>query len=64
MTEAFSVLDVHGGGEYNLPDIFRMVGEQYAKGARLRVGGILCHSLVPFWERERRLTTDIPKLHE
>ena len=51
MTEHSAIVEVSGGEELKVEDIFKLVSEKFAKGSRIQLRGSLGNSLVPIFER-------------
>jgi nucleoside-diphosphate-sugar epimerase len=62
LNEHVAVLEVHGRESYQVQEIFRIVADKLAKGARIPLGGFLGQTLLPLLERDRRTNSDTPKL--
>lgn len=60
--EPATVLDVHGGENYAVQDIFRIVSDRCVKGTRIPLPSFLGTSLLPFLEREKSTDAHTPKL--
>ncbi|MBM4251016.1 MAG: NAD-dependent epimerase/dehydratase family protein [Deltaproteobacteria bacterium] len=64
LSEPVAVMEVHGKESYQIHEIFRIVAEKLAKGARIPLGGVLGQTLLPLLERERRTNSDTPKIQQ
>lgn len=62
MTDAASLLDVQGGENYAVQDIFRIVSDRCVKGTRIALPGFLSNSLMPLFERTASSEVQVPKL--
>lgn len=51
MKEPSAILEVSGGEELKIEDIFKLVCEKFAKGSRIQLRGAIGNSLVPIFER-------------
>lgn len=51
LSQSANIIEMLGGEELKVEDIFKIVSERYSKGGRLQVRGTLGNSLVPVFER-------------
>lgn len=62
MDEPSAILEVVGHEQFRIEEIFRMVSERFAKGAKLQLRGMLGNRLMPFFEKSSKEHPFAPKL--
>jgi nucleoside-diphosphate-sugar epimerase len=62
LSEPAAVLDIVGGENYKVEELFKIVSDNYLKKSRFGIGGFLGDSLLPFFERDPRKGPKTQKL--
>lgn len=62
MQDPSAILEVVGNEQFRIEEIFRMVSERFAKGAKLQLRGTLGNRLMPLFEKNSKENAFTPKL--
>src|SRR5690606_12106797 len=62
LQEPSAILEVIGHEQFRIEELFRMVSERFAKGAKIQLRGALGNSLMPFFEKNSKENATTPKL--
>ena len=65
LAQPVAIVELSGGEEFKVEDLFRIVSERFARGSRLQLRGTLGHSLVPMFEkRGQYFRPDAPRIKD